>query len=347
MITTTWRALVTLCAAAVLVAAVSAAGRAHAESLATIRVSYQPTMYWALPFYVATEKHMWAEEGLKPEFSTFPSGAPQVTAGATDAWDVGGMGSAPALAGAARYGLLTIGITNDESVTNAVMIRGDARKTWLKDPARDLKGKTVLVTTTSTGEYVLLSYLASVGLTKQDVKIVPMDQSLIVSSFAGTTGDLFVTWAPHTYTVLARGGEMLANGRTVGVTVPGSLVATPKFAKEKPELVARFLRVYFRAVEWSMLNREEAVEMLARFAEQGGVVLDKKYFNEEFQVRPIWTIPGQLYLMARWKGSPSIADGWYSAVGDYFVAAGTLKEKPDPKHFITDRFLRMAYEMKK
>lgn len=349
MTTTTWRALVTLCAAIVLVAAGSAAttGPAEAQSLATIRVSYQPNNYWALPFFVATEKNLWAEEGLKPEFSTFPSGAPQVTAGATDAWDVGGTGSAPALAGAARYGLLTIGITNDESVTNAVMIRGDARKTWLKDPARDIKGKTVLVTTTSTGEYVLLSYLKTLGLTKNDVKIVPMDQSLIVSSFAGTTGDLFVTWAPNTYTVLSRGGEMLANGRTVGVTVPGSLVATPKFAKEKPELVAKFLRVYFRALEWSMVNREEAVDMLARFNEQGGVVLDKKYFNDEFQLRPIWTIPGRLSLMARWKGTPSIADGWYSAVGDYFVSAGTLKEKPDPKSFITDTFMRMAYEMKR
>lgn len=344
MKTTTWRTLVALGAAAALLAA----GPAFAQGLTTIRVSYQPTMYWALPFYVATQKHMWEEEGLKAEFSTFPSGAPQIAAGATDAWDVGGTGSAPALAGAARYGLLTIGITNDESVTNAVMIRGDARKRWLKDPARDIKGKTVLVSTTSTGEYVLLSYLKSIGLTKNDVKIVPMDQSLIVSSFAGTTGDLFVTWAPHTYTVLSRGGEMLASGRTVGVTVPGSLVATPKFAREKPELVARFLRVYFKALEWSLANREEAVEMLAEFGRQGGVVLDEKYFNEEFQVRPIWTIPGQLYLMARWKGTPSIADGWYSAVGDYFISAGTLKEQPDPKTFITDRFLRMAYEgMKK
>lgn len=343
MTSSTFRALVALCAAAVLFAAASAS----AQPLAPIRVSYQPNNYWALPFYVATEKNLWAQEGLKPEFSTFPSGAPQITAGATDAWDVGGTGSPPALAGAARYGLLTIGITNDESVTNAVMIRGDARKTWLKDPGRDIRGKTVLVTTTSTGEYVLLSYLASIGLAKNDVKIVPMDQSLIVSSFAGTTGDLFVTWAPNTYTVLSRGGEMLANGRTVGVTVPGSLVATPKFAREHPDLVAKFLRVYFKAVEWSMVNRKEAVEMLAKFNEQGGVVLDKKYFNEEFQLRPIWTIPGELYLMARYEGKPSVADEWYSAVGDYLIAAGALKEKPDPKKFITDQFVRRAYEGKK
>jgi taurine transport system permease protein len=31
-------------------------------------------------------------------------------------------------------------------------------------------------------------------------------------------------------TVMARGAEMLANGKTSGVTVPGAIVATPKFA---------------------------------------------------------------------------------------------------------------------
>jgi ABC-type nitrate/sulfonate/bicarbonate transport system substrate-binding protein len=312
------------------------------QPLATIRVSYQPNNYWALPFYVASEKHLWAADGLTPEFSTFPSGAPQVTAGATDAWDVGGTGSAPALAGAARYGLLTIGITNDESATNAVMIRGDARKTWLKEPARDIKGRTALVTTTSTGEYVLLSYLKSIGLTKNDLKIVPMDQSLIVSSFAGTTGDLFVLWAPNIYTVMSRSAEMLANGKTAGVTVPGALVATPKFAKEKPELVAKFLRVYFKAIEWQQQNHAEAVDMLARFNQQGGVVLDKKWFEEEFKTRPVWTIPGQLELLARKDGKPSTVDGWFSAVGDYFIAAGTLKEKPDPTKFIIDEFMKKA-----
>lgn len=323
-------------------AALLAVAPASAQPLSTIRVSYQPNNYWALPFYVATEKNIWATEGLKPEFSTFPSGAPQVTAGATDAWDVGGTGSAPALNGGARYGLLTIGITNDESATNAVMIRGDARKTWLKDPAKDIKGKTALVTTTSTGEYVLLSYLKSIGLTKTDVKIVPMDQSLIVSSLAGTTGDLFVLWAPNIYTVMARGAEMLANGKTAGVMVPGALVATPKFAKEKPELVAKFLRVYFKAIEWQKANYAEAVDMLQKFNQQGGVVLDKKWFEEEFKTRPVWTIPGQLELLARKDGKPSTVDTWFSAVGDYFIAAGTLKEKPDTAKFITDEYMRMA-----
>src|SRR5215211_3638320 len=43
-----------------------------------INVSYQPSLYWALPYYVATEKGWWKEVGLAPSFSVFPAGAPQV-----------------------------------------------------------------------------------------------------------------------------------------------------------------------------------------------------------------------------------------------------------------------------
>ena len=52
--------------------------------------------------------------------STFPAGVPQIAASASKSWDVGGTGSVPAVLGAARYQLLTIGITNDESVGQPV-----------------------------------------------------------------------------------------------------------------------------------------------------------------------------------------------------------------------------------
>ena len=104
------------------IGAVFAAAAALAQT--EIKVSYQPALYWSLPFYVASEKGWWAEVGLKPVFSTFPAGVPQIAASASKSWDVGGTGSVPAVLGAARYNLLTIGITNDESVGNALLASG-------------------------------------------------------------------------------------------------------------------------------------------------------------------------------------------------------------------------------
>src|SRR5581483_9977633 len=105
----------------VAVCAAFSAARA-ADSGAAINVSYQPTNYWALPFYLASEKGWWQRVGLNPTFSKFPAGAPQVAAAASGSWDVGSTGSVPAVLGAARYNILTIGISNDESATNALMV---------------------------------------------------------------------------------------------------------------------------------------------------------------------------------------------------------------------------------
>src|ERR1043166_681455 len=71
-----------------------------------IGASSQPALYWALPYYIATEKGWWKDVGLAPEFSVFPAGAPQVAAAQAKSWDVGGAGSVPAGLGAARLGPL-------------------------------------------------------------------------------------------------------------------------------------------------------------------------------------------------------------------------------------------------
>ena len=299
---------------------------AQAQRPAPIRVSYQPATYWSLPFLVAIERGLWAQEGLKPELSPFPPGAPQVDAGAQEAWDVGGMGSAPAVLGASRYGLLTIGITNDESMANAVMVRGDAAATWLKRPARDLRRKTVMVTRSSTGEYVLLAYLKSLKLTEKDVKVLYMDQTAIVKAFAEKGGDVFVLWAPYLYDALARGGKVLANGRTAGVTVPGALVAVPAI---RPRASGRGgalpPRLPQRRSTWQRANPAAALDILAKYNEQAGIKLDKRWFAESFKTRRVWGIAGQLGLLARSQGRPSIADGWFSEVGAYFTAVGALQ----------------------
>src|SRR5271165_5429709 len=110
-------------------------GGAHAQNLTEIKVSYQPALYWSLPFYIASEKGWWAELGLKPEFSTFPAGVPQIAASASKSWDVGGTGSVPAVLGKVRFNILTIGITNDESVGNALLVRKDKADAYIKNPA--------------------------------------------------------------------------------------------------------------------------------------------------------------------------------------------------------------------
>src|SRR6478609_4517591 len=142
-----------------------AASGLQAQQLTEIKVSYQPALYWALPFYVASEKGWWAELGLKPTFSTFPAGVPQIAASASKSWDVGGTGSVPAVLGAARYNLLTIGLTNDESAGNALLATAAKADAYMKNP-QSIKGQTIVLTANSTGDYAVQSCLNKWGLKK-------------------------------------------------------------------------------------------------------------------------------------------------------------------------------------
>src|SRR5690242_2115289 len=73
----TKRSILAVCFILGLSAVVGVRG-AHAQNLTPITISYQPTNYWALPYYVATKKGWWKDVGLDPKFVLFPAGIPQV-----------------------------------------------------------------------------------------------------------------------------------------------------------------------------------------------------------------------------------------------------------------------------
>jgi ABC-type nitrate/sulfonate/bicarbonate transport system substrate-binding protein len=224
---------------------------AQAQDLTPINVSYQPALYWALPFYVATEMGWWAEVGLEPSFSTFPAGAPQIAAAQADDWDVGGTGSVPAVLGAARFGLKTVGITNDESAANALMARNEVLEGLKADPA-SIAGQSILLTTNSTADYATQACLRDVGRRADSVEFVNLAQAQIISAIISGNGDIAGVWAPNTYTLQERAdSDYLCSGKDAGAIVPGALVVRPGFAEENPELVARFLAVYLRGWAWA------------------------------------------------------------------------------------------------
>lgn len=317
-----------------------------AEAQTPIKISYQPAVYWALPFYVATENKFWADAGLVPEFSTFPAGAPQVAAAQAKSWDVGGTGSVPAVLGAARFGLITIGITNDESKANALMVRGDKYDAFKANPA-SIKGQKILLTTNSTVDYATQSCLKKWGLAKADVQLVNLGQAQIISAITSNNGDLAGVWAPNTYTLEEKGGaKYLCSGHDAGAIVPGALVVRSDFAKESPDTVAKFLAVYLRAWAWTKAHPKEAREMLKKFYAQGGVEISDKAVDSEFNLRPVFSLDEQLKIMDRAKGKSEV-DGWLGAIGDFMKSVGTVSEAPDAKTFVDPSYMqRVAADAK-
>jgi len=317
-------------------------GGAQAQPLTEIRISYQPALYWALPFYAASEKGWYAEVGLKPVFSTFPAGMPQIAASAAKSWDVGGAGSVPAVLGAVRYNLLTIGITNDESYGNALLATAKTADAFMKNPA-SIKGQTIVLTANSTGDYAVQSCLAKWGLRKADVTVKSMGQAEIISAMSSGNADLGGLWAPNTYTMEEKAGaKQICSGQDAGAAVPGALIARADYAKEHPQDVAKFLAVYLRAWKWLNAHQPEAIAMMKKFYEQGGVTISEASMKKEFTTRPTFDLASQLRIMKRPSGGASEVDGWFTKIGGFMQANGTFAQAPASSKYITDEYLRMV-----
>lgn len=319
--------------------AIALAATAPASAQTTIGVSYQPALYWAVPYYIATEKGWWKEVGLQPNFTTFPAGPPQIAAAPSKSWDVGGTGSAPAVLGAQRFNIITIGITNDESAGNALMARKADIEKIRANPA-SLKGQQLLVTTNTTGEYASLACLARWGLKKTDLNFVNLGQAQIISAFSSGTGMVAGVWAPNIYTLQAQANaDVICSGKDAGAIVPGTLIARADYAKENPDKVAAYLAVFLRSVAWQKKNRAETLDLMTKFYAQGGVTLDRKYLEQEIDTRPIFGLDEQLKLLDRSSGR-STADDWYGKLGEFLQSVGTVQQAPDPKTFITDEYMK-------
>jgi ABC-type nitrate/sulfonate/bicarbonate transport system substrate-binding protein len=325
--------------AAVLAASLFVGGGVSAQQLTEIKVSYQPALYWALPFHIATEKGWWAEVGLKPVFSTFPAGVPQIAAAASKSWDVGGTGSVPAVLGHVRFGIKTIGVTNDESAGNALLVRKEVADKISKDP-KSMKGQTIVLTANSTGDYAVQSCLKKYGLAKSDVTIKNMGQAEIISAVSSNNADLAGVWAPNIYTLEEKAGaKLLCSGKDGGVVVPGALIARGEYAEQNPENVAKFLAVYLRAWKWANAHKPEAIAMMKKFYDQGGVSISDASMKKEFDTRPTFDLTSQLAKMDRSRGNSDM-DAWFGQISIFMRGTGAVQSVPQPTDFITDVYMK-------
>lgn len=312
---------------------------AASGALAVVRASHQPALH-ALPTILGMKKGWFEKQGIQIDFKFFAAGAPQVEAGAAGGWDVGAMGTPPTIVGGLSYGQLMIGVSNDESVTNALVVRPDAESTWLKNPKQDVKGKTVLVSTISTGHYVLSQYLASLGLTDNDVKIVHMDQAGILTAFLAGQGDIAQVWAPWGYLHEEKGMKVLVGGNDVNAVVPGAINATPKFAKEKPDLLVKWLQVYMQGIDYMKSNPDDSAKFLDEYYKERGITLSQESLMKEFKLRPLFGVDDQVKMMARNGDQPSQVDKWMNDMSDFLFKMGSIKQKAVAKDYVTDEWMK-------
>lgn len=290
------------------------------------------------------------QEGLDIRLVWFESGKALI-AGA-DTWNIGACSAFSILTGPHPENVAIIGIGNDESLANAVMVRrddpilkvrgfNDSYPTLYGHPA-NVKGKTVLCPAASSAQYLLTKWLSAYGLTPGDVRIVNTDAEQGLRDFVKGTGDAVVLWAPYSYSGDEYGLKVAATSRSVNARQPILLMADRAFAEADPKAVSAFLRVYLRAVR---MLREESVANLSEsyktfYKEWAGKDMTDAEVIKDITIHPVFTLDDQLRLFDTSKGRSEIQT-WLEAIIRFHEGANASQAKIDALlNLVTDRFLK-------
>ncbi|MDR3413402.1 MAG: ABC transporter substrate-binding protein [Anaerolineaceae bacterium] len=304
-----------------------------------IKISYQPALY-GVTIEIAKDKGWFQQIGLDPSFVIFPTGAPQIAAAAAGDWDVGTLGAPPAILGAARIGLLTIGIATAEGGANVLLARGNQIAQIKANPSM-LKGKSILVPTNSTAEYAAWACIKSMGLSRNDVQWVNLSPPQLVSAFGSGSGALAAIFTPYAYTLEhVAGAQKLCSAKDVGLNLYSTIVVRADYAKAYPSAVARFLATYMRAVVWEKMHPQETEKYLQAFYDRNGVELGEPYLHTELTTdRQQYGLDQQIAAF-NGSGSSSPIDTAFDQFEDFMIAKGSISNKLSPDTFISAKFLQ-------
>lgn len=314
------------------------------------------------PVWMGIQNGWFEQEGLdlSKNLTYFDSGMAVVEALPAGRTVIGGMGAVPWLVAALRHDAYAIAISNDDSTSNSVMVRPDSSFLTAKGVNKDfpetygsadtVKGKTILVTTVSSGHYALATWLKRIGLTEKDVIVKNMDQGQALAAYAAGIGDAVVLWAPFMYTALSKGWVVANKDSQKGANQANFVVASKKFADEHPDLVAKALKVYLKGVD--KLKSEGAAlapDFVKFLNDWAGQELSEKDAAMDIKNHTVYSLDEQLALFDDSKG-PSEMEKWIKGSSDFFVQQGKFTRAEMDKvingHFINGKFLKMIAEDK-
>lgn len=159
-----------------------------------------------------------------------------------------------------------------------------------------------------------------------DIQAVDMDASAIVTAMLSGGVDAAATWSPNSLKILEElpDAKKLADNLTFAdKTVSlASWIAMPKFAQENRDVLVRFTRALFKAMDYAAKDHmEETAELIAKQVAQ-----DKEsVYNQRGD--------------AQWLTGKEVAEGaangevenYYKIQRDNFVEAGAVEVEPVPE----------------
>ncbi len=193
----------------------------------------------------------------------------------------------------------------------------------------DLKGKKVAATLGTDPYIFLVRALDSVGMTIDDIEIVPLQHADGGNALVNGDVDAWAGLDPHMAKhELESGAELFF--RDIDLNTYGFLNVREEFAENHPEYVEKVIELYERARTWVLENPEEAAELLAEEADISTDVANIQLVERTILDNPV---PGDAHVEA------------IIAAGNVLQQAGDLEEDDDVEA-LTNELINPEYAEK-
>lgn len=250
-------------AASTLVAASVASGNAAAQG-APLEFNYGYTTADHVTLYVAQDLNLFEKAGLKPNFFTFPSGAPLLAGLKSESLDVVTAGLGFAFALGQKIPLTMLYWNSNDSTGEGLVV--DA-KSGIKS-FQDIGKATKIGAASGTCAQVALFLMGKkVGIDYPKFNIVNLPAPLLRNAFLSNSIDAGIAWSPYSMMLDAEGYKVVSwdsEYTPPGGLCPRTTAVRPAFLKAHPEIGLRLLQVDAMASEAVAKNPQVAYDAVAK-----------------------------------------------------------------------------------
>ncbi len=233
------------------------------EPKPTVRVHTPGPSILSVPFQIAEEQGFYKDEGLNVDFLVMTTGAgiQALIAGNVDASQI--------------LGLTLRAAINRGAPLKIALVFNDRPTYWLTTKKEigsfeDLKGKIIASSSPGASSDALLQrLLAKRGIVpKKDVTIVYIGSSTVTyQALVRGSVPAAVMVPPFSSLAKAQGFRELADfgKEDLGPFLGGGVSVSEKFSRERPEIMAKFLRATWRGLRLLKTNRKISVPIMSKF----------------------------------------------------------------------------------
>lgn len=283
-----------------------------------IKIGFSAWPGW-FPWQVTVEAGIFEEVGVNVEMVWFEGYLDSINAFAAGQLDGNTQTLNDTIASVGAGSDQVIVLVNDNSTGNdAIIVREEIQS------IEDLAGKKIGVEVGVVDHFLLLLGLESVGLTEDDVEIVPLETGAAAAAFAAGQLDAVGVFAPFTTLALTlEGSHILFTSADHPGAIPDHLALSREVVEQRPEDVQKIIEAWFKTLEYIAANPEAAVAIMA---ERAGVT-PEEYASYDAGTT-IFSVEDNLAAFADGDDFTSLS---YVAeqIVPFLIAAEFITEEPD------------------